>query len=213
MMKKVLLSVAIATALTGCGMFNKDTRTGMTPPSDTTTAVKDQRVATDFQDAGVKLYYTMLGDLDRIEVTGVAPAWKGNYTIIAEADAKEKLVKFIHGETVSTDRRVKIIGKALEKAKDNTLNKFKSADGTVSFSEAELSGDSSGTSDNTSRRIAERVDNTVVTAVTNIVAKGRLTGVRKVREGTRDDGRFYVAVYQWSEKDQATSEFIRNRMR
>ena len=54
---------------------------------------------------------------------------------------------------------------------------------------------------------------TVVTAVTNITAKGRLTGVRKIREGVRDDGRFYTATFQWSERDQSTSEFIRNRMK
>jgi hypothetical protein len=212
-MKKALLGIAIATALTGCGMLNKNTQTGMTPPSDTTTAVKDQRVATDFQDQGVKIYYTLLGDLDRIEVTGVAPAWKGNYTIVAELDAKEKLIKFINGESVTTERRVKIIGKALEKAQDNTLNKFKTADGTINFTEAELGQDAGGTSDNTSRRVAERVDNTVVTAVTTITAKGRLTGVRKIREGVRDDGRFYTATFQWSEKDQSTAEFIRNRMK
>jgi hypothetical protein len=194
-------------------MLNKNTQTGMTPPSDTTTAVKDQRVATDFQDQGVKIYYTLLGDLDRIEVTGVAPAWKGNYTIVAELDAKEKLIKFINGESVTTERRVKIIGKALEKAQDNTLNKFKTADGTINFTEAELGQDAGGTSDNTSRRVAERVDNTVVTAVTTITAKGRLTGVRKIREGVRDDGRFYTATFQWSEKDQSTAEFIRNRMK
>jgi hypothetical protein len=212
-MKKALLGIAIATALTGCGMLNKNTQTGMTPPSDTTTAVKDQRVATDFQDQGVKIYYTLLGDLDRIEVTGVAPAWKGNYAIVAELDAKEKLIKFINGESVTTERRVKIIGKALEKAQDNTLNKFKTADGTINFTEAELGQDAGGTSDNTSRRVAERVDNTVVTAVTTITAKGRLTGVRKIREGVRDDGRFYTATFQWSEKDQSTAEFIRNRMK
>jgi hypothetical protein len=28
-----------------------------------------------------------------------------------------------------------------------------------------------------------------------------------------DDGRTYVAIFQWSEKDQATAEFIRNRMK
>lgn len=213
-MKKTLLCLALATALTGCGMFNKNTQTGMTPPSDTTTAVKDQRVATDFQDQGVKIYYTVMGNLDRIEVTGVAPAWKGNYAIVAEADAKEKLIKFINGESVSTERRVNIIGKALEKAQDNTLNKFKTADGTINFTEAELNQSGpGGTSDNTSRRVAERVDNTVVTAVTTITAKGRLTGVRKIREGVRDDGRFYTATFQWSEKDQATAEFIRNRMK
>lgn len=212
-MKKALLGIAIATALTGCGMFNKNTQTGMTPPSDTTTAVKDQRVATDFQDAGVKIYYTLLGDLDRIEVTGIAPAWKGNYTVIAELDAKAKLTQFLYGDNTKTERRIKIIGKALEKAQDNTLNKFKTADGTISFTEAELSQDASGSSDNTSRRIAERVDNTVVTTITSITSQGRLTGVRKIREGTRDDGRFYLAVYQWSEKDQNTAEFIRNRMK
>lgn len=212
-MKKVLLGVAIATALTGCGMLNKDTRTGMTPPSDTTTAVKDQRVATDFQDEGIKLYFTLMGDLDRIEVTGVAPAWKGNYTVVAELDAKAKLVKYLYGDNTKTESRIKIIGKALEKARDNTSNKFKSADGTISFTEAELSQDSSGTTDNTSRRIAERVDNTVVTTITSITSQGRLTGVRKVREGTRGDGKFYIAVYQWSERDQNAAEFIRKRMR
>ena len=144
MMKKVLLGVAIATALSGCGMFSKDTRTGMTPPSETATAVKDQRVATDFQDAGVKIFYTLMGDLDRIEVTGVAPAWKGNYTVVAELDAKAKLTQFLYGDNTKTERRIKIIGKALEKAQDNTLNKFKTADGTISFTEAELSQDASG---------------------------------------------------------------------
>ena len=217
-MKKTLLGAAIVVALSGCSMFNKDTRTGMTAPSETTTAVKDARVATDFQDQGVKIFYTLTGSLDRIEVTGVAPAWKGNYAIVAELDAKEKLIKFINGETVTSDRRIKTIGKAMERARDNTLNKFKTTDGTITFTEAELNypaaqDDGQGTADNTSRRIAERVDNTVVTAVTSITAKGRLTGVRKVREGTRDDGRFYIAVYQWSEKDQSTAEFIRSRMK
>ncbi len=213
-MKKTLLSLAIVATLAGCSSFGSIPRTGMTPPSDTTTPVKDQRVATEFEDAGVKIYYTLMGNLDRIEVTGVAPAWKGQYAVVAELDAKEKLIKFIHGESVSSDRRVKTIGKALEKAQDNTLNKFKTADGTINFTEAELGqADSSGTSDNTSRRVAERVDNTVITTVTNITAKGRLTGVRKIREGIRDDGRFYTATFQWSEKDQATAELIRSRMK
>lgn len=208
-----MIAMALIATLAGCSSFTGGDRSGMSPPSDTTTPVKDTRVATDFEDSGVKIYYTLMGNLDRIEVTGTAPAWKGQYAVVAELDAKEKLIKFIHGESVSTERRVKVIGKALEKAKDNTLNKFKSADGTVNFTESELSQDDNDKSDNTSRRIAERVDNTVITAVTNITAKGRLTGVRKIREGTRDDGRLYTATYQWSEKDQSTAEFIRKRMK
>ena len=48
--------------------------------------------------------------------------------------------------------------------------------------------------------------------VTNLTSKGRLTGVRKIRDFRRNDGKTYVAVYVWSDKDQATSEYIRNRM-
>jgi hypothetical protein len=37
--------------------------------------------------------------------------------------------------------------------------------------------------------------------------------VRKIRDRVVQDGRVYVAVYQWSPQDQDTSDFIRNRMR
>jgi hypothetical protein len=67
--------------------------------------------------------------------------------------------------------------------------------------------------DNTSRRIADRVENTLVNTVNTITARGRLTGVRKIGDRVVGDGKIYVAVYQWSEKDQATSEFIRGKMR
>jgi hypothetical protein len=61
-------------------------------------------------------------------------------------------------------------------------------------------------------RNAKALNETIVTTVTNITSKGRLTGVRKIRDFQRNDGKVYVAVYVWSDKDQATSEYIRNRM-
>ena len=224
-MKRSILAVAMITALglAGCSSTNPFGSQGMAPASDTTTPVKDTRISTDFTDEGIKIYYTLMGNLDRIEVYGIAPAWKGNVEILAEADAMDKLVKFVHGKSVSTERRVKIMAKAMDRARDNTLNKFKGADGSVDFSAKELESDSAAlpsitnpeeaTRDNTSRRIADRVENTLVNTVTTITAKGRLTGVRKVRDEVRQDGRIYVAVFQWSEKDQVTSEFIRGRMR
>jgi hypothetical protein len=134
--------------------------------------------------------------------------------VLAEADAMDKLVKFVHGQTVSTDRRVKIMAKSLDKARDNSLNRFKSNDDNLNFDSRELeNAGPENSTNNTSRRIADRVENTLVTTVTNITAKGRLTGVRKVRDSVVQDGKMYVAVYQWSEKDQATSEFVRGRMR
>ena len=207
--------MAAMITLTGCGSLGFGSKEqALTPPSDSQTAVRDGTISTEFKDEGIKLFYTFTGKLDRIEVYGLAPAWKGNVDVLAEADAMDKLVKFVHGKTVSTDRRVKIMAKSLDKARDNTLNRFKSNDDNLNFDSKELENSGSeNTSNNTSRRIADRVENTLVTTVTNITAKGRLTGVRKVRDSVVQDGKMYVAVYQWSEKDQATSEFIRGRMR
>jgi len=131
----------------------------------------------------------------------------------------DKLVKFVHGQTVSTERRVKIMTKTLDRARDNTLNRFKSTDGSLSFNATDIENDMPNNSgeesskDNTSRRVADRVENTLVNTVNTITAKGRLTGVRKIGDRVVGDGKIYVAVYQWSEKDQATSEFIRGKMR
>jgi major membrane immunogen (membrane-anchored lipoprotein) len=215
MMKKTALAMSMAAmiTLTGCGSFGSKQQ-ALSPPTDSQTAVKDGTISTEFKDEGIKLFYTFTGKLDRIEVYGLAPAWKGNVDVLAEADAMDKLVKFVHGQTVSTDRRVKIMAKSLDKARDNTLNRFKSNDDNLNFDSKELENSGSeNTSNNTSRRIADRVENTLVNTVTTITAKGRLTGVRKVRDSVVQDGKLYVAVYQWSEKDQATSELIRGRMR
>lgn len=214
-MKKTALAMSMAAMITvtGCGSFGSKQQ-ALSPSTDSQTAVKDGTISTEFKDEGIKLFYTFTGNLDRIEVYGLAPAWKGNVDVLAEADAMDKLVKFVHGQTVSTDRRVKIMAKSLDKARDNTLNRFKSNDDNLNFDSKELENSGSeNTSNNTSRRIADRVENTLVTTVTTITAKGRLTGVRKVRDSVVQDGKMYVAVYQWSEKDQATSEFIRGRMR
>ena len=214
-MKKTALAMSMAAmiTLTGCGSFGSKQQ-ALSPPTDSQTAVKDGTISTEFKDEGIKLFYTFTGKLDRIEVYGLAPAWKGNVDVLAEADAMDKLVKFVHGQTVSTDRRVKIMAKSLDKARDNTLNRFKSNDDNLNFDSKELENSGSeNTSNNTSRRIADRVENTLVNTVTTITAKGRLTGVRKVRDSVVQDGKLYVAVYQWSEKDQATSEFVRGRMR
>ena len=218
-MKKSALALALVAALGLSACSSTKPVGGLNPPSDSQVAVKDTQISTDFKDQGIKIYYTLTGNLDRIEVYGMAPAWKGNVDIIAEADAMDKLVKFVHGQTVSTERRVKIMAKTLDRARDNTLNRFKSTDGSLSFNAADVESDMPNNSgeeaskDNTSRRVADRVENTLVNTVNTITAKGRLTGVRKIGDRVVGDGKIYVAIYQWSEKDQATSEFIRNRMK
>lgn len=217
----VTLAVIASLGLSACSSF-KPTTSGLPQPSDAQVPVKDTRISTEFKDEGIKIFYTLTGNLDRIEVMGVAPAWKGNADILAELDAKDKLVRFVHGETVSTERRKRIVARAIDRARDNTVNRFQTNDQTLNFSAAELENDSATvpsaggderSQNNTSRRVADRVENTLTEAVTSITAKGRLTGVRKIGDRVLDDGRTYVAIFQWSEKDQATAEFIRNRMK
>jgi len=218
-MKKTVIALSLLAAIgvTGCST-TKDA--GVKAPVESTTAIKDTRITTEFTDEGVKLHYTFTGKLEKIEVFGVAPAWKGNYAILAEADAMDKLVKFVHGKDVSSQRRVKVISRSIERAADNTLNKFQSTDSTVTFKASDLESDepTAGndgeltTKTNTAKRNASVVDQTLINTVTNITARGRITGVRKTRDMKMDEGKTYVAVYEWSENQQATAEFIRDRM-
>ena len=215
-MNKRLLVLLVAGALAGCGTFGSNK--GITPAADATTPIKETKITTNFTDEGVKLHYTMSGKLERIEVVGVAPAWKRNHDIIAEADAMDKLVKFVHGKNVSSDRRIKIISKALDQASDLTSNKFSSNEGVIETDskalEAELKNDSGEQTQrlNTAKRNARIVDETTVNAVQTITASGRLVGVRKTGDTVKDDGKTYVAYYQWSFQDMDTAMQVRNAM-
>jgi hypothetical protein len=209
-MKTLLLALTASLILGACSS---------TPNTHSASSnLKDQAIATDFTDEGIKITYTFTGKLASIEVFGQAEAWRGNVEAVAEADAMAKLTKFISGQTVSTNRRVQVIGKSIEEARDNKLEKYKSQDGTINVTakqiESEFSGDQNQQSSQETNAIrnAKVINETIVTTVTNITSKGRLTGVRKIRDFQRNDGKVYVAVYAWSDKDQATSEYIRKRM-
>lgn len=225
---RTVMVLMIAALLPACGMMGNKTA-GLMPAEDTATPVKDVKISTDFRDEGVKVVYTLTGAIDRIEVMGMAPAWRGNVDIIAEADAMDKLVKFVYGRSINSDRRNRIITHTLDRARDNTLNQFRTVDGTMNF-DARKAADELDREDstaapradnaregkeasNTSRRIADRVERGLVEATTTITSSGRLVGVRKIRDRVVQDGRYYVAVYQWSPRDQDAAESVRQRMR
>lgn len=232
-MNTKILALAVSAALLGgCSSvgslnpFGKEKDFTVSQPTENTTAVKDQTVAV-VNDEGIKIYYTLLGNLDRIEVYGMADAWKGNgqtLEILAEADAKERLVKYLYDNQVNSSRSVEVISKTLDKARDDALNRIENdmaPQDIVTFDEEvveqevineETIGAKRPQTDNTSRRIAQRVEETKVTALTNITAGGTLRGMRKIRSVTRNNGRTYVAVYQWSAKDQDTANQIQRKM-
>ena len=231
-MKTKLVALAVSAALlSGCSTgslnpFGGNKDFTVSQPGENTTAVKDQTVAV-VNDEGIKIFYTLLGNLDRIEVYGMADAWKGDgqtLEILAEADAKERLVKYLYDQRVNSSRSVEVIAKTLDKARDDALNRIENGmapQDIVTFDEEtveqevineETMGTRRPQNDNTSRRIAQRVEETKVTALTKITSGGTLRGMRKIRSEVRNDGRTYVAVYQWSEKDQNTANEIRRKM-
>lgn len=193
----------------GCTTNEKETRSSQ--------GLEETQLSTEFTDEGVKLYYTLLGKLEKIEVFGQAEVWKGNHEAIAEADALAKLVKFIYGGEVSTSRRISIIGRAIEEADDLSQQGKATSSEVIAFTDKELEArsfakNSSPENINSAKRRASVVNETVTKTVTAINAKGRLVGVRKIRDYTQSNGKTYVAVYLWSEKNMGTADSIRQRM-
>jgi formamidopyrimidine-DNA glycosylase len=61
-------------------------------------------------------------------------------------------------------------------------------------------------------REAKVVNDNTVETMTKISSGGKLQGVRKIRDYVKDDGKTYVAVYVWSDKDIETINYIKQRM-
>ncbi len=183
-------------------------------PKNIDTNLQTTRLSTNFTDEGIKISYSMFGKLESIEVYGQAEAWRGNVEAVAESDALAKLVKFVYGSNVDTQRRVNIIGKSISAAQD-IFNSNKSSPNPIEFSDKELEANESvakpGSSSNTLRD-AKAVNETVSNTITSITAKGRLLGIRKIRDYQNDDGKTYIAVYRWSDKDIAAADTARKRM-
>lgn len=216
-MKKSIIAIALASALLGgCSSLSPFGSDRMEQPESNKTAIKDTKVGL-VNEEGIKVYYTLFGELDRVEAYGIAPAWKGNVDVVAELDAKERLTKFLYDEVVNSDKSVTIVTKAIDKAKDNSVNRMDGAEVEYSIAEleAEVKQAPTPSEDNTSRRIAQRVENTLIKSLTTVKSQGKLRGLRKIDayERTGRNGlNYYVAVYQWSEKDQATAKQIRATM-
>ena len=196
-----LILIAAAISMAGCSSAVK-----LNDPAP----IKNTKLATNFTDEGVKIFYTFTGKLERIEVYGHADAWKGNVETLAEADALAKLVKFVYGNDVSTNRKVSIIGKAIENAEDATNTDTITSDSKEL--ESELKNKPNNSNSTNAKRTAKIVNETIADTVTSMKSQGKLVGVRKANDYQKDNGKTYVAVYVWSEKDQAISENIRTRM-
>jgi hypothetical protein len=133
-MKQRILVTAMAVALVGlAGCSSTKTAnvgSGALIAPGAQQAISEQRLENDFKRQGVKVIYSLGGNLEAIEVTGYAPVWGSSQNAareayrVAELEAKKSLNDFINKETVRTTTSVSMISKNLEKARDNKTNKF-----------------------------------------------------------------------------------------
>jgi hypothetical protein len=211
------LAMAVTVAITGCSSFSSNKSAGVDPGE--VRAVKDTRLSTDFEREGIRVTYTLLGEVEKIEAFGYADVWRANFRHVAEADAKDKLVKFLRGETVSTTRMTRVIARSIERSQDNTINRFKTVDGAINFSEGDLEREDAAATpgeENSRRNTAVRRDSVnnamTVTSTITVAAKGRLNAVYKQSGDVVDDGKTYRVVYAWTPKAQRAARSITNQM-
>jgi hypothetical protein len=226
-MKQRILILAMSSmlvGLVGCSSVPSklSSGAGIEPGSSATTPIADQRLAvSDFKKQGVRIIYSLSGNMEAIEVTGYAPTWGGSHNAareafrVAELEAKKSLNDFIHKETIASKTSVVMISENLEHAQDNNSNNYSTnkpgrtegntgtADDLVAADDdARVKAAASGnTEENTATRnnamkIASKLRTTIVT--TN---RGILSGLYLKEGSVIDDGKAVKVVMRWDKKN------------
>jgi hypothetical protein len=223
MNKRILVSAVAVAMLTlaGCSSTRYD-GSAISPGSSATTGISEQTATSDFKRQGVKVIYSLSGNLEAIEVTGYAAVWGGSQNAqreafrVAELEAKKSLNDFINKETIRSTTSVKMISQNLEHAQDNKTNNFasnKSNDELVAIDE-EQAGKVSDTNSqentavrNDALKIASRVSTTITTQ-----NKGIIGGLYLVQGEVINDGKNVQVLYRWDKKHTEVRKQVRNMM-
>lgn len=222
-MKQRILVTAVAAIMLGVTGCSSTTPTGSA--NSAATAIADQRLAVnDFKRQGVRIGYTLGGDIDFIETTGYAPVWGSSQNAareafrVAELEAKKSLNDFINKESITSAVSVRMISQNLEHAKDQRTNSFSSnrsgEDQLVALDEDPKTAENKETTQeantavrNDALRIASRVSTTITTQ-----NKGILAGLYLVEGTVINDGKNVQVVYRWDRKSNAARAKLRNLM-
>jgi uncharacterized protein YceK len=223
MKQNILVTAVAAVMLTLSGCSTTSNNAG--PSASATTAIADQRQAvSDFKRQGVKIGYTLGGDVDWIETTGYAAVWGSSQNAareafrVAELEAKKSLNDFINKESITSSVSVRMISQNLESAKDQRTNSFSSnrsgEDQLVALDEDPKSAENKETTQeantavrNDALRIASRVNTTITTQ-----NRGILGGLYLVEGRVINDGKNVQVVYRWDRKSNAARQNLRNLM-
>jgi len=226
-MKKKIMVTAIALALlqmTGCS--STQTSMGINPGSSATTAISEQRVATnEFKRQGIKIYYTLTGGLEAIEAIGYAPVWGNSENAlresfrVAELEAKKSLNDFINKETITSTTSVKMISQNLEQARDQKTNNFKSnragnPDELVAVDETvdrEKNLQTTRDENTAVRNDALKISSIVNTTITN-TNQGILGGLYMVDGQAVNSGKNVRVIMRWDRKHEDIRLQVRGLM-
>jgi hypothetical protein len=208
-------------ALFGCASNERGA-----PTSSSLTPIAEQRLAiSDFKRQGVRVGYTLAGNLEFIEATGYAPVWGSSQNAeqqayrVAELEAKKALNDFINKENITSSVSVRTIAQNLERAQDKrnnsqTTTRSGDPDRLVSLDEdAEKSGSTQASKDENSAlrkdavSIATRINSTITTQ-----NRGILGGLYLVEGKVINDGKNVQVVYRWDRKSDGTRKQLRNLM-
>ena len=191
-------------------------------------AISDQRLATsDFKRQGVKLIYSLSGDIEAIEVYGYAPVWGSSQNAaqqayrVAELEAKKSLNDFINKETITSKVSVRMISENLEHAQDNKTNKFASnkaeSDELVAVDAEPAPATSAKNGENTQEentairndalKIASKVSTTITTQ-----NRGILGGLYLVQGEVINEGKNVQVLYRWDKKHNVQRQQVRALM-
>ena len=198
---------------------DKNTASLIEPGTNAMTPISEQRLAaSEFKKDGIKVYYTLFGNIDAIEVTGYAAVWGNSMNAaresyrVAELEAKKSLNDFINKETISSSTSVKMISENLEHAQDQNTNKFSSnkTGDTLLATDTDLV--TKGGQENMAiRNNALKIASTLQTTIT-AQNKGILGGLYLKESAVVDDGKAVRVVMRWDKKNNAARPEIRKLM-
>jgi len=228
-MKQTVLTLAVLATL-GLGACSStkpvDVSKGAQINAGSQQAISEQRLENDFKRQGVKIIYSLTGELQAIETTGYAAVWGNSQNAareayrVAELEAKKSLNDFINKETIATTTSVTMISQNLERARDNKTNNIatnRNRDTVSSLAtDEEVAGDAAkgevNREENTATRndalaIASKVQTTI-----RIRNQGILSGLYLVEGEVINDGKTVRVVYRWDQKHTGDRITIRNQM-
>lgn len=219
-MKFNVIVLAVAILATGCNTFSgSDSRVENTKP----TAISEQRLSTNFRKEGIKVEWTMMGNLKAIEITGYAAA-SGNTEFqqeaafdAAELDAKAKLQRFLR-EGITSSKVMNTMVKNVEKAHDVTRNKIKNtADQEVTMNDAEATSTATPKTEEgeTNYAIRDNANYTTRTVIKKISeeASGIQSGVFVKETDIMGDGRTVKVVLRWDRDSEKAVKELRKAFR